>query len=510
MPNTNTHVEVANLHLGREFYPWFRTCTVRILIVADSSVRFSGGSFGGLREVLATLQSDPWFWVRFAVTTAHRSIDSSAAIQNFVFDAADLAAHYDEIWLFGALGFPNTLSAVELTAIHAFMDNGGGVLVTGDHEDLGAGLASGIKRAGKMRRWNPSDPDPTKRAPSATGFDRNDTLRAGADATVEFDDQSDQFPQTLRLRWYPLFNFYALTRRARPHQVMCGRTGPIRLFPDHMHEGQIYVPPVLDPAEWPTTGGYRPGPEIIAWGRDLGTGSDGSATDSEEFGVVGAYNGHDASVGRIVADSTWHHWLDINLRGEPFNTDPLDPKSMGFHWPAADPAVLSGIQDYFRNVAVWLAPPALQSCMRNALWWGAIWLDPLVMIRPKADLLLLGEVAIDALGKYAPQCAVRYWIWDMIAVPIKLALAKRLMRLEQHIPHLEELALGHILSELKNRYPTDELPSEPIGERELDDIFEGAFSAAIERSQFVATEQVKSLRSLLRQIQAEEQTASAD
>jgi hypothetical protein len=37
------------------------------------------------------------------------------------------------------------------------MDAGGGVFVTGDHEDLGAALSSKIPRVSKMRRWEPRD-----------------------------------------------------------------------------------------------------------------------------------------------------------------------------------------------------------------------------------------------------------------------------------------------------------------------------------------------------------------
>jgi hypothetical protein len=35
------------------------------------------------------------------------------------------------------------------------------------------------------------------------------------------------------------------------------------------------------------------------------------------FGTVGVYDGHQANVGRIAVDSTWHHFFDINLIGDP-------------------------------------------------------------------------------------------------------------------------------------------------------------------------------------------------
>ena len=31
--------------------------------------------------------------------------------------------------------------------------------------------------------------------------------------------------------------------------------------------------------------------------------------------MISAYNGHTVDVGRVLADSTWHHWFDINITG---------------------------------------------------------------------------------------------------------------------------------------------------------------------------------------------------
>ena len=71
----------------------------------------------------------------------------------------------------------------------------GGVLVTGDHADLGEGIAGQITRAGAMRRY-PAPPN------SPPGW--NTMLEEGPDPnlTFDFNDQSDDDPQTVRYRRY--------------------------------------------------------------------------------------------------------------------------------------------------------------------------------------------------------------------------------------------------------------------------------------------------------------------
>ena len=168
-------------------WPWLcPPCTIRILFYADFNGAYNGGGFDGLKHVLATLHTSPYFWVRFATARANRVNDSSAdaALRSKRLDQINLD-QYDEIWLFGFDGMPSYLTAAEVTAVRGFMDRGGGVLVTGDHADLGAGLSSAIPRAGKLREWNAAV------APSQAGADRNSTLREGNDPGFVFNDQSD-------------------------------------------------------------------------------------------------------------------------------------------------------------------------------------------------------------------------------------------------------------------------------------------------------------------------------
>jgi hypothetical protein len=75
-------------------------CRVRILMVIDGTGSFDRDDFG-LSSLLEALSVPPGPWVRFDVTTAHRTGHPSASLPGpFRFDGVDLA-QYDQIWLFG-------------------------------------------------------------------------------------------------------------------------------------------------------------------------------------------------------------------------------------------------------------------------------------------------------------------------------------------------------------------------------------------------------------------------
>jgi hypothetical protein len=386
-----------------KIYPWWRRpAKVRLLLYADSSVHFNGGSFLGLQYVMSLLQSRAYYYVDFDIATAHRDgTDPSATISGAKkLTDLDIINKYDEIWFFGLNSTPN-LTPAEVTVLDQFMaaPKSGGVLVTGDHADLGKGIAGQIKRAGQMRLYP---------APPAASPGWNTTLVEGPDAnaTYDFDEQSDDTPQRIRYRRYSLSSPLILQRRYRPHPVLCGPDGPIDVLPDHQHEGEAIAPAVAagDP-NWPTKAGHQEKPEVIAWGRI----KDPSATKhGQEIGVISAYNGHNVDVGRIVADSTWHHWFDINITG----VAPSPSAYAGFDATANGQAALKKIDTYFLNCAVWLAPPDRQSAMRNAAWWHILWTDRIVELPLDLPIWIWGEQAIDALGRRASRCSVTQWVFD--------------------------------------------------------------------------------------------------
>jgi len=391
---------------------------IKVLIYADDTMGFDGGSWDGLTHLIHTLEARHDYWVRIKVTAAHRLKNDLTKGDEFLKkdenwgkEITDLnLSRYDELWLFGAAQGESYLNDKEIEAIKDFMDGGGGVFVTGDHADLGAGVSSAIPRVSKMRLWKAGV------SPPGLGLHRNTSLQPGYSAehenpenvprirdlpsydpgtmdinlvgvdTFPFDNQSDDIPQNIRVKrhLYPSASWWKAY--SRPHPILCSKEGLIDVLPDHMHEGEVVIPTTLDPEEWPSTEApgvsseelveIQPRPEVIAWGTIV----EPTADTGRSFGVIGVYEGHIVNVGRIVADSTFHHFVDINLIGD-WGTKKLDPLSRGFIDTKLNPGAglaLRKIDAYYRNIAVWLAPPRIQTQMLHALVWGSLLVDPLV------------------------------------------------------------------------------------------------------------------------------------
>ncbi|HWM88615.1 MAG TPA: hypothetical protein VNO33_22350 [Kofleriaceae bacterium] len=398
--------EVESFRL-QPFFP--RPRRVKILMVTDGAGSFDSTADFGLGVVIELLKLDPWWWVSFEIATAHRgagapgTAPSTAQYQSFRFDAPPAGAKladFQEIWLFGVLpdGVAPALGPDEWTALGEFMDEGGGLFATGDHDSLGAGLCSEVPRVRRMRCWKRGGPAGTP--PPQFGTDRHDTLRAGADGRFDFDDQSDAVAQVIQPRFYRSWSPYPPGYSRHPHPLLCGRSGlTIDVLPDHMHEGEVVAPPsVAGDGEFP--GGVAP--EIIAWATVIGR-SEGDAVDGRTFGVLGAYDGHLASVGRIAVDSTWHHWFNVNLVGFP-----------------ADSSELEKIRNYFWNVAHWLAPASSQQAMFENAVYGLPHIGPLrEVFRPDTPIAELGAIGLDALGRRASGCAIRSWIVERLPIELQ-------------------------------------------------------------------------------------------
>lgn len=404
---------------------WKRPEKVRILMYMDGA-SFNGGSFQGLQHVINAVTSDPWPWATFIVTTANRSNDPAADQDSVTLTDLDLDI-YDEVWLFGISSSNNLLNAAEINALEAFMDDGGGVLTTGDHANLGLGLSGPLKRVGKLRMYP---------APPASAPTWNTTIRdANGDGQFTFGEQSDATPQVIRPKyryhWSSGTGFTQLKRS--PHPLLCAEHGVLKKLPDHQHEGQVVIPASFPASEWPKVGSFQPKPEIVAWGRIVDPSADKSG---EEFPVIGAYNGHGVNVGRIVADSTWHHWFDINLNG--FDTASNDYRD---------------IISYYQNVAAWLAPKNKQAGMRNGVFWLALH-ENVIFEQPLKQLPLLQLIPIvrDALGRWAPQCLVSAWILDILPA----AVFDNIVSSEANGPKtrlpLEDVIIAEAMADLQERF----------------------------------------------------------
>lgn len=403
---------------------WLFHCNIKILMVADGGLGgFDDTSQFHLGQITRILGDDPWSHVSFEITKAHRqSSPDPEAIDGFRFDAHDLD-QYSQIWMFGyeREDGQDPVSDSELRAISAFMDAGGGVLAMGDHEDLGNAMCARVPRVRSMRRWYYPNPGPNGEPVAPI-----QTQNAGLPQFIQHDTQvgggtqTDPVPQEIRPRIYEVTLGGGIIRRSvsYPHPLLCGPTGVINYLPDHMHEGHVEVPPDLSRSwsfdgqsfvEYPSKNGSQQVPEVIAWARNR--------VNNQDFGVIGAYDGHRVDVGRVVVDATWHHWFNINMWPYINASDPAHPT----YTPATVPK-WEEIKAYFRNVGVWLARPSLQRCIRNnGLIWALGDADVSITVRDLARVpehlvyyWQLGRFAKDALGRFASQCQRVSWILDLI------------------------------------------------------------------------------------------------
>lgn len=519
----------------RQFNPLlFSPATLRLLLVADGFIFFSDEDFG-LSDFLAALAEPVNSFVRYEVTAAHRgnvadvqlgvgNPNIARTIRNFRFDNA---AHFDqgsfdEVWLLGSdttslqgASWVNKPADSELRKLSEFMEGGGGVFATGDHGALGAALSGFVPRVRSMRLWF-AEPGPNGEpvAPGMTDSMRNDTNQPGPGAgpsSALFNDQSDDIPQPIQLKRYGLnLPFLKITY---PHPLFCGPGGPIAVLPDHPHEGSCVYPYEIDRefdldgyhvVEYPSQGTRRPLPELIATSRVLAgnTASGKDPTLPHEFGAAAVYDGEAAGVGRVAVDATWHHFININLTGEG-RPDPAVPKSLGFLASAAGQAHYEQIKSYFRNIAIWLAPPSVRTRMRRAALWSAVWdhrileaVTPGIPLRlseaSRRQTLDVGIHARDALDRIAGQCLSIIWMLDIVRPLISSDLfeqldpwppAERRPQEGEELPLLDlqpllDIALGGAVIAIREEFPNgNEVDSDFAEGRALDLIQEGASRA---------------------------------
>jgi hypothetical protein len=114
-------------------------------------------------------------------------------------------------------------------------------------------------------------------------------------------------------------------------------------------------------------------------------------------------------VGRVAVDSTWHHFFDINLIGDP--VAPF-PKNHGFNASPTGLQALEDIRSYYRNLATWLARPGTLSRIFVGAAWYALRTQPLSMIlNPRRtyshnDLVSIGDLALSGIYTISPPCSV--------------------------------------------------------------------------------------------------------
>jgi hypothetical protein len=321
----------------------------------------------------------------FVVTVATRDGDGSAKpgfdISGLRF-TAELLSSYDQVWLFGIWPdnqkpdsldpaddalieqpMNNALANAELAALAQWMDGGGGVFATGDHHLLGASMCYRVPRVAAMRAWTIADHVTTKDMTTRHETTRPaNFLQSMGVVEIDYPNEEDGVPQSIE--WVPFGPPWPFSR---PHPLLSHPTlGPINVLPDHMHEGKCFD--FKDPAwftvkrelsfdfggysnqHFPTVNGIRPLPTVVAWGETPPSPPlkyHAGPQYYHQFPMIAAYDGQAAGLGRVVVDSTWHHWFDLNLSGILERAD-----------NSGDRTAIDKILRYYVNVGIYLASPS--------------------------------------------------------------------------------------------------------------------------------------------------------
>jgi len=318
---------------------------IRALIVIDTGNNFDSAYYSILADTLTAAGID--------VEVAFMGSDAQADHENFNFaTSVPNLSVYDVIWIFAFQPSTEAVPALQPAEIHAlatFMDAGGGVFATGDHEALGSRICGYLPRVRTMRAW--FDDLTTGLSPMRPSFplswDRIDNGRADTRTPDhQTGSESDNIAQTITL----------LTSPAHPIFRRIG--ADITTLPDHMHEGQtlgedagliaddythgfshaVYAGGAALPAGFVEFPSYDQAvrPKVVAQ-RYIAGGND---LDAKTVNLLSVYDGHKAGVGRVVTSSTFHHFANFNVAGfTEANPDWQDIKA------------------FFVNITTWLARP---------------------------------------------------------------------------------------------------------------------------------------------------------
>lgn len=274
------------------------------------------GRFSLLREHLASLKDDEG---RALFDVVARNRETTAGGDDEVLSRLD-STDFDELWLF-AVDVGDGLTVPDCQGITRFRQRGGGILATRDHQDLGSSLCTlgGVGRAHFFHSQN-QDPDESQR---------------------ELDNKDPKAPSWPNYHSGSNGDYQKVTAVEPSHELMHGArsdSGLIEYFPAHPHEGGVGVPEGEETAH------------VVATGVSRVTG--------RPFNLLVAFerskDSHGNTLGRAVAESSFHHFVDYNWdtnKGCPsFLAEPPGDQI------AREPEKLEDVKSYVRNLALWLAP----------------------------------------------------------------------------------------------------------------------------------------------------------
>lgn len=379
----------------------FAPCVINVLIVCDGGLNFGTGDFD-LSEFLTTFNrlEESSSNADYRVTIAHRGgiiVSPNPVIvgyiPNFEFDTSVNLTDFDQVWLF-AIDFSDPISASEIAAIENYMNGGGGLFATGDHGILGRAMCGNIPRVKDMRYWNDTSSNDDINEVSMSGRRRNDTNtpRPGQSIANTFEHQSDKFPQKISVRTFGLGN---------PHPLLSISTnirasGIIEIMPDHPHEGECKPETTFD------LGGSVMRTQNIATSFVNGGNTSGgkTPTDPHCFPSIGVFDGRKARAGRIVVDSTWHHFININLNGGSTGLGGLSDEDFEV------------IQQYYMNISTWITRRKAMVCLSQQTLVELLKNSQLIestLINPKQRLEEVSLSDLNSVGTLAEEIlAVRH------------------------------------------------------------------------------------------------------
>lgn len=384
------------------------------------------------------------------------------SIQESIEVSSETLKKYHELWFFSMEESQGKLTLEEVLAVWDFMQHGGGVFGVGDHDLLGQALCGAIPRVRQMLHYGQD------KRPNATNRKNNSVSKPSYRDIYSRGVQEDLMPMFLKSRRYPdyhllnprgmKFSVESLLYSERislPHPVLAapGFDLAVDILPDHNHEGEVAKPPDDERLNQMTLAQHlsdismngvglkvfncdtplfpksvidegNPLPWEIIGATDnasyLGIVSQPhvpvsqSENRNSEFGVVGAYNGHLAfvtddkghhrGVGRVVVDSSFHHWIRMNIL--PFD------RGRGASGGLSDRALMAA---YRKGIMFWLAPPERQKRFAVAALWHAV-SDPVFNeLLPRRVYTILsyylmnGQLFLSHFESIYPHVVMRNW-----------------------------------------------------------------------------------------------------
>ena len=293
--------------------------TKPIRILLQTTIPFAAddwhiGRFSLLRDELASLKDHAG---NSLCEVTARDRESDAAGNDPVLNKLD-GSDFNELWLF-AVDTGDGLTVEDCQGITRFRQRGGGILATRDHQDLGTSLCTlgGIGRAHFFHSRNP-EPDSSRHVPDDPYTTSISWPNYHSGANGDYQTISIEVAHAL------------LRNPASPD-------GVIKFFPAHPHEGAVGVP------------AGEEGARVIATGT--------SETTGRPFNLVVAFetssDNHDNTLGRGIAESSFHHFADYNWDTEMgCPTFVAEPPGDGYK---RNPKALEDIKTYVGNAARWLA-----------------------------------------------------------------------------------------------------------------------------------------------------------